>query len=767
MPLSATAAASSRQAHALEQHFASRAELIVDYRTTLATLTRHLAPDDMERWSAAILDLFRANGGPRLLRALWTLQRRLAPAAEAATLVDIIGGTHVLCLSCGAGETSRLLDVVAVHLVHGDDGRTWAGLLRGLAAVADRAPEIAGGLADSLAALSQWLDIADIPAWAADAAALYPRDRRRRRAYFRLEDPIARKRVAIHAGTARFEAHKVRLSYLARALFAFDLKVQAVSADAPQSLERTRLSGGLVLVPDVSPKMSRDRQVAFYEAAILHALCHRQFTTRRFALGKMKPLQVALASLLEDARIERLAIGQFPGLAQVWSPFHVVRPSPARTAASLLARLARVLSDPQLDDPDTWVEKGRSLFEQAFAEAPADQARCERIARVLGNDIGQMRIPFDVRAYRVEPAYRDDGSGLFEFDDADRANGQALEVPLDAAMIETAPNADLAPADQSAAPTEAARSLAATQPERGPLLGVYPEWDYRIRAQDAGTAASVYRHDIPPLPAPNWLSERLADHAGESSRIGALVRRARTGRALRLKRQLEGEDLDFDAVIDTEIARRSGYAPDPRIYAIKRRLDRDVSLALLIDSSESTGAAVGEGAATILETAALAAGLLAGALAELGDPFAVYSFSSDGRDDVRLATVKDFHEPCGVTTDRLAGLRPGLSTRLGAALRHVSARLGERSSLRKVLIVVTDGEPADRDIDDPLLLIEDARRAVAQHRDAGLDIFCVALGEHADRAASGIFGRRNTLRIERISDLPSRLANLYFQLTVN
>ena len=70
---------------------------------------------------------------------------------------------------------------------------------------------------------------------------------------------------------------------------------------------------------------------------------------------------------------------------------------------------------------------------------------------------------------------------------------------------------------------------------------------------------------------------------------------------------------------------------------------------------------------------------------------------------------------------RLAALSSGLSTRLGTALRHAGEVIGHARSFRKLVIVLTDGEPSDIDVADPLDLVEDARRAAvglagARHR---------------------------------------------------
>src|SRR5260370_17149315 len=101
----------------------------------------------------------------------------------------------------------------------------------------------------------------------------------------------------------------------------------------------------------------------------------------------------------------------------------------------------------------------------------------------------------------------------------------------------------------------------------------------------------------------------------------------------------------------------------------------------------------------------------------LGDPFSMLAFASNGRDDVEMTTVKRFDEAYDrACVGRLAALSSGLSTRLGAALRHAGEVISHARSFRKLVIVLTDGEPCDIDVADPLDLVEDARPAAVGFR---------------------------------------------------
>jgi nitric oxide reductase NorD protein len=113
----------------------------------------------------------------------------------------------------------------------------------------------------------------------------------------------------------------------------------------------------------------------------------------------------------------------------------------------------------------------------------------------------------------------------------------------------------------------------------------------------------------------------------------------------------------------------------------------------------------------------------------------------------------------------LAGLEGGLSTRIGAVIRHAGTDLAGQSTHRRLLLIITDGEPSDVDVTDRKYLVEDARKAVISLAGDGIDTFCVGLDSGGDSYLTRIFGPRNVMQIDRLERLPERLPMLYFRLT--
>ena len=95
---------------------------------------------------------------------------------------------------------------------------------------------------------------------------------------------------------------------------------------------------------------------------------------------------------------------------------------------------------------------------------------------------------------------------------------------------------------------------------------------------------------------PRLVEETLERSDVLRNRIGRLVRNVRVGRAIRLKRQLDGHDLDVDAMLEAGIALRMQLEPDPRIFRSTTSKHRDLAVLLLLDVSESTRNRLGSGA---------------------------------------------------------------------------------------------------------------------------------------------------------------------------
>jgi nitric oxide reductase NorD protein len=292
----------------------------------------------------------------------------------------------------------------------------------------------------------------------------------------------------------------------------------------------------------------------------------------------------------------------------------------------------------------------------------------------------------------------------------------------------------------------------------------YPEWDYQIQLERPSWTTVLERH--PPLGDAAAVDAIVAEHKPALARLKYLIESMSPQGVQRMRRLEEGDELDLEAAVRAMVDLRTGQQPDPRIMMRNRLSRRDLAVLVLLDLSESSNDRVRGQEQTVLELTRAATVLLAGALDRIGDPFALHGFCSDGRHDVHYHRFKDFDEPYGeVVKARLAGMKGAFSTRMGAALRHAGVLIGRQPQRRKIVFVVTDGEPADNDVRDPQYLRHDTRRAVESLARQGVSTYALSLDPHADLYVTRIFGARNHTVLDRAERLPEKLPQLYLGLT--
>jgi nitric oxide reductase NorD protein len=736
------------------------------FRDCWEVISANTADDDLERWAEGALELAFVNAGPDCQITFWRISVDLKSEPAFKYLANFAYAVADVCRGAGAQAALACLQALpsAVRRLEvTDDIAIWSS---GLVRLAREAPESVIAVASRTDLILQACDGVGFENFIATGLKYTRGDKKRRRAFFTLEDRMALQTLEQAAGALTFSRDERILKTYATALWGRPPVLRgAVAPPGGQLPRRVNIAGGVIRVPPAFRGVPKNTLPALFRACVAHATAHVALTRTRFPIGSLKPLQVTLVGLVEDARVEALSMQAFPGLRRLWAPFHVAQPSGAITAPSLMARLSRALFDPDYVDTDGFVSKGRELF-AAEAGHLEDPLLSRRVGGLLGNDLGQMRVQFNARTYVVEPIYRDDGLGLWDFGDQASPQDDVVEITVDAARLERRDDAekpDQRREEAEPAPNAVGRARTREPEERGPVLATYPEWDCdaNLERPDWTTVrAGVI------LPGdPRTIETSLDDVPAVRARVRRLVKGARVGRHERLKRRRDGPELDLDAALDAAIAFRADDLPDDRVFRTMARRRRDLAVTVLLDVSESTRDRAGRMGMTVLDIERLAVATLAEALAALNDPFALRAFASSGREDVRVFYLKDFNEPYGNSVKaRLAALEPQLSTRLGTVLRHAGAEIAHVRNHRKLILVLTDGAPSDIDVVDPRDLVEDARRAVLGLRSRGIDVFGVTLDPSGTGSGAAVFGRSQHMPVRRLEDLPGRLSELYFRL---
>ncbi|MFO0682492.1 MAG: hypothetical protein U0234_10595 [Sandaracinus sp.] len=222
----------------------------------------------------------------------------------------------------------------------------------------------------------------------------------------------------------------------------------------------------------------------------------------------------------------------------------------------------------------------------------------------------------------------------------------------------------------------------------------------------------------------------------------ALARRPRS-------RQLDGPEVDDDAMVDRHAALAARATPPERLYRSSRRRTPDLAVLLLVDASLSTDGWV-EGR-RVLDVEREATDVLAEALDGWVDELGVAAFQSHTRHDCRFVVVKGMREPWSRARPRLAGLEPAGYTRIGPAVRHATTVLERCAARRRLLLLVTDGKPNDYDRYEGRYGVADVAHAVLEARAHGVHVHALAIDREARHELPSMFraGSHSLLRDPR------------------
>ncbi|RMD80379.1 MAG: nitric oxide reductase activation protein NorD [Gammaproteobacteria bacterium] len=751
----------------------------------LREASRAMSPAGLRAYLEGAAALQRLGRGPEpvisYLQAMPLVAKEVGEEAvqesvtAALRLASMASGEVVALLFASLPTAARRLGDLELlrgylHLVH----QLSAKAPRGLRPMLGRLDELLGKL--TLGGLRRWA------LWGAQAHA---RDLEAQARYFALETEDSRAVLQRERrGTLFVDTHR-RLRLYLRALWGRDFLLRPTSGDhETRAGLRPSIERGVIHLPDAYDDYHDLDGLALYRAAASHAAAHLAGTPEPLDPEGLTPAQMLLTGLFEDARVEQRAVERFPGLREVWLAVHRAAEAEETGLDPAVARLrqaARAMLEPGFAPQDPWAREAAAAFQEAYAR----EGERPRMSRELGVAFHRRLAaagplpPLRVLEQALLP-YRDDNRWGWAF--GEEGWGGAEQAVLERAPerrvvsvmemvnevdVETASDradvwvlqSELFPYEDEGVSYNQREGL---EPASEPFH--YPEWDYRLQ---------LYRPDwVTVLEKRQGVGEaeavdRVLDrHRLLAARIRRLIDALQPQGVLRLRRQEDGDDIDLDAAVAAMVDLRAGHTPDLRVDLRYRRRVRDLAVLVLLDLSESTNDTLPGSERPVIELAREATALLAWAIDRIGDPFAIHGFASDGRHDVQYFRFKDFHRPYDEQAKaRLAGMRGGLSTRMGAALRHAGRHLRARPEQKRLLLLISDGEPADIDVRDPQYLRHDTKKAVEELARAQVQTFCLTLDPEADRYVGRIFGANRYSIVDRVERLPERLPTLFALLT--
>jgi nitric oxide reductase NorD protein len=287
-----------------------------------------------------------------------------------------------------------------------------------------------------------------------------------------------------------------------------------------------------------------------------------------------------------------------------------------------------------------------------------------------------------------------------------------------------------------------------------------PEWDYRKHELRADYCR------LQPLLArgaePIQLPERLRRPARKlRSQFAALAPARRW-----LKAQPDGTELDIDACVRIHTDRLTGqHFGNAGAYLAMNQRERDLACLVLADLSLSTDAGIAD-EHRVIDVIRDSLMLFGEALGATGDAFSIYGFSSLKRSLVRFHEIKRFDDPLDAAArGRIAAIKPGYYTRIGAAIRHATDLLDRQPAAMRLLLILSDGKPHDIDHYEGRYGIEDTRMSVIDARKRGVKPFCVTIDREGASYLPHVFGPGGFTVLRKPEELPTKLPLLYAQLT--
>ncbi len=564
--------------------------------------------------------------------------------------------------------------------------------------------------------------------------------------YFKLQSHDAKSIIARERLGTNFKSIEHKLNMARDCLWDCDLPLSSYTTDAHQIRKpQPYLGDEIIALPDVLEDKNSISGLNRYRAILAHLMAHKKWSTRLMADNYAPQLQL-MVSAFEDARVDTLAMRKYPGLKNYFLALH---PYPKKGACDKsqmsclryrATRLSRALIDPQFDADDDLIKEMCKKFHHCLSN---NKESSTKEMSDLGTDYfiksrcdsdSRPEIYFD----KTEVSYRDDNRYFWyhyeEYDEAD-------EIIPDEYQNEEKK-------------VESADSL----PPK-----YYDEWDYISKGYKPDWTI-VYER-LHPSGDASHIDRLVEKYAELAKRLKSMIEILKPQNKKRIRFQEDGEELDLDIALRSLIDYKSGQTPDMRINYSYATDSRDIAVMLLVDTSESLNNINSETGQTLLEFSQIALAITAWTVDTLGDKFAIAGFNSNTRSEVRYQHIKGFSEKYNATVKaRIAEMKAAYSTRMGAAMRHAAHYLEAQPAEKKLMLILTDGEPADIDAKDPQSLIKDTKKAVEELKSKGIFSYCINLDKNADDYVQDIFTNNYTI-IDHVDKLPEQLPQVFMKLS--
>jgi len=755
--------------------------------STFQEASRVMSPTGLQEYMDGAKSLCNLGRGSGVVTSYLQEMPLVAKECGEDVIGDCIGAALKLS-SMTSGEVVALLfgsmPTAARNLGDAELFRGYLTLIHQLASTASRGVRPMLNHIDEL--LSK-LTLSGLRRWANFGAQAYRRDYNNLTAYFNLESADSRAMLQKERRGILFIKTQRKLNFYLRALWGRDFFLRPTGADFADF--RPFIENRILHLPDALDDYGEVAGLEVYRATAAHMASHMVYSSAPISAEGLSPAQMFFIGLVEDARVEYKAIKEFPGLKKLWRNLMEVpgEEKPEHPTMPILEKFSLMLLDETASSGDQELNVIAKKFHDEIEARQDDNNFSWHLGLEVFNLFSARKEVPSLRILeRIDIPYRDDNRYVWEFEEFnweteyEYVPASQRQVRRQVSVIEMANEVDCELAGDDAQeiwtcstnmrPYEddltddqvSFNDMWGKEPVSDPFH--YQEWDYQIQLHRPDWVTVYERRQ--PRGHVEDIQEIIDEYKPVAHRIKQIIDLLTPEGVQRVRNMEDGDEIDINAAIDAMIAIRMGEQPNTRITMRNVLKSRDLAVVVLMDLSESTNEAMAGSDKTVLQLTREAATLVSTAINGIGDPFALHGFASDGRHDVQYYRFKDFNQNFDdEAKSRLAGMKGNLSTRMGAALRHAGVHLMKQPERRKLILLVTDGEPADIDERDPQHLRHDTKKAVEELYSMGVLTYCLTLDPNADDYVKRIFGENNYTIVDNVDRLPEKLPTLFASLT--
>lgn len=229
-----------------------------------------------------------------------------------------------------------------------------------------------------------------------------------------------------------------------------------------------------------------------------------------------------------------------------------------------------------------------------------------------------------------------------------------------------------------------------------------------------------------------------------------------------IRRQLQGDEIDIDAATNSVIQRRAAGIVEERVYQHRRKLEQDVAVLVLVDTSLSTDSWVLN--QRVMDLIQQGVAVLGNTFMDVQDRLAIAGFHSYSRSRCHFDWIKAFDDSWYPGLALHPRLKPSGHTRIGPIMRHAAEVLRKKQARRRSVFLLSDARPSDLDHYEGRHGNEDTRKAIQELQASQIDVQVFAIEKQQHPRLQAMFGTANCHLYRNRNDLSLLMFETFLQL---